>query len=137
MLESEGNGWVGSDGRGRGSNGGGREWCEVRCEEEQKRTYHSLSSLASAHGCWPSSSGRSSSFSCGRLVGGRLCSWAFVSIRPRLFPFTGVRFHWWASAFVGGHSCSCGGEVESSWPFVMEGLVPSLLRCVVVLRCCL
>ena len=30
--------------------------------------------------------------------------WVFVSVRPHSFPFTGVRFRWWASAFVGGHS---------------------------------
>ena len=30
--------------------------------------------------------------------------WVFVSVRPRSFPFTGVRFRWWASAFVGGRS---------------------------------
>ena len=120
-----------------GRDGGGREWCEVRSKEEQKRTYHSSLSLASAHGCWPSLSGHSSLFSCGQLMGSRLCSWAFVSIHPRSFPFTGVRFHWWASAFVGGCSCLCGGEIESWWPFVMEGLVAWLLRCVVVLCCCL
>ena len=82
MVESEGNGWVGSDGGGGveegewwrgeggravegGRDGGGREWCEVRSEEKQKRTYQSSSSLVSAHGCWPSLSGRSSSFACG------------------------------------------------------------------------
>ena len=125
------------EGSGGGERWRGREWCEVRSEEEQKCTYHSSSSLASAHVCWPSLSGRSSSFSCGRLVGGHLCSWAFISICPCLFPFTGMHFHWWASAFVGGRSCSCGGEVESWWLFVMEGLVAWLLRRVMVLHCCL
>ena len=27
-------------------------------------------------------------------------SWAFVSLRPRSFPFTGVRFRWWAVVSV-------------------------------------
>ena len=65
-------------------------------------------------------------------------SWAGVFVHGRLFLFMGMHFHCWASAFVGGRSCSCGGgEVESWWPFVMEWLVAWLLQCVVVVRCCL
>ena len=30
--------------------------------------------------------------------------WAFVSLRPGSFLSTGVRFHWWAFAFIGGKS---------------------------------
>ena len=83
--------------------GGGREWCEVRSEEEQELTHWGSSSLAFTHGCWLLSK-HSCSFACGRLVGGRLCLWVVVSIHPRLFPFMGMCFCWWASAFVGGWS---------------------------------
>ena len=84
-------------------------------------------------------------------------SWAVVFLRGRLFSVVLVRFHSpacvsiggrppslvggplcsCAVGFVGGRSCSCGGAVESWWSFVMEWLVVWLVRCVVVLRCCL
>ena len=85
-------------------------------------------------------------------------SWAVVFVRGRSFPFVLVCFHSGACVsiggrppslvggplcscavgFVGGRSCSCGGgEVESWWPFVTEWLVAWLLRCVVMVRCCL
>ena len=106
-----------------GEDGGEREWCEVRSEKEQELTHWGSSSLASAHGCWPSLSKRSSSFACGRLVGGRLCSWVFVSVRPRSFPFTGVHFRWWACTFIVGRSSSSVRGWLRWWAFVFSVVV--------------
>ena len=72
----------------------------------------------------------------------------FVSVRPRLFPFTGMRFRWWASAFVGGRSSPFVRGWLRWWAFVFSvvarldprggsWLVAWLVWCVVVLHCCL
>ena len=104
----EGEQWRGGGERWRG------EWCEVK-SEEQELTHHRLRPLMGA---------------------GRRClvvhlrshavdSWAFVSFRPGSFPFTGVRFCWWA-VVVRAQLASLvvirvqsGGAVGSSWRFVM------------------
>ena len=113
----------------------------MRSEEEQELTHWGSSSLASAHGCWPSLSKHSSSFACGRLVGGRLCSWgvrfrssSFVSVHGHAFPLVGVRLRWWAVISVRARLASlvgvrvqCGGAVGSSWWFV-AGSVVSMVR---------
>ena len=84
----EGEQWRGGGGR----DGGGREWCEVRSSLTwARRRLHPL--MGAGRHC----------------LGVHLCShvvdsWAFVSIHPRSFSFTGVRFCWWASAFVGRRS---------------------------------
>ena len=122
-----------------GGEGGGREWCEVRSEE---LTHLGSSSLASAHGCWPSLSGRSSLSACGRLVGVRFHSSSFVFVHGRAFPLVGVRLRWWAVVSVRARLASlvgvriqCGGAVGSSRRFVMWWLVASLVWCIVVRRC--
>ena len=110
--------------RGGGRDGGGREWCEVRSEEEP--THLGSLSLASAHGCWPSLSGCSSSFTCGRLMGIPFHSSLFVPVHGHAFPVVGIRLCWWAvvsicvclASLVGIH-VQCGGAVRSSWRSVM------------------
>ena len=106
---------------GGGRDGGGREWCEVRSKEEL--THLGSSSLASTHGCWPSLSGCSSSFACGRLMG--VLS-SFVPVHGHVFPLVGVRLCWWAVisvrvrlALLVGVRVQCGGVVRSSWRFMM------------------
>ena len=78
-----------------GRDGGGREWCEVRSEEEQELTHQGLLSLASAYGCWPLLSGHSSSLACSRLVGIHFPSSSFISVHRHASPLVGVRLHWW------------------------------------------
>ena len=90
----------------------GGEWCEVK-SEEQELTHHRLRPLMGA---------------------GRRClvvhlrshavdSWAFLSLRPGSFPFTGVRFRWWASAFVGGRSSPFVRGWLRWWAFVFSLVV--------------
>ena len=79
--------------RGGGEMEGGRGWCEVRSEEEQKLTHQGSLSLASGHHCLGV-----------HLRLHAVDSWAFVSLHPHSFLFTGVCVCWWASAFIGGQS---------------------------------
>ena len=78
-----------------GRDGGGREWCEVRRSRSSLtgacRRLHPL--MGAGHCCLAV-----------HLRSHVVDPWGFISVRPRLFPFTGVHFRWWASAFVGGRS---------------------------------
>ena len=83
---------------GGGRDGEGREWCEVRSEEEQELTHQGSLSLAhplmgAGHHC----------------LGIQLCShvvdsWAVVFVCGCSLPFVLVRFCGWACTFVGGWS---------------------------------
>ena len=104
---------------GGGGDGGGRGWCEVRSKEEQELTHQGSSSLASAHGCWPSLSGCSSLFACGRLVGVHFPLSLFISIHGCVFPLVGSHLHLCVVGFVGGCSCSWRGCYGALWCFIV------------------